>query len=334
MSINRRDVLKTIAGTAILGMGGIKLSGSADATIINSEFYSVPERIVDLDFKNVLLKNQQIFNESYQNESFNEAFKDFTLKVIDKFCDKIVSKDLFILQPFTQKEGLAFYLTHTTIKNELQLALESMALKCESFNTQTLQRYYLKDDDDNSFVEDLTNVVADELAIKIDRKNIYNCMNNAGTIASWDFKNALGDTIIEKYEHLYVKIVEVSSVIHRKTLRGGANWIVTSPEVASIFETATAGFAPSPSETFTSSFGIQYVGTVNNRFKLYKDPLFPKNKILLGYKESPIDAGYVYCPHLIFSDYSQNCVVNSSASGFIRNGENYYSLINVSNFPF
>jgi hypothetical protein len=53
---------------------------------------------------------------------------------------------------------------------------------------------------------------------------------------------------------------------------------VTSPEVASIFETATAGFAPAPSETFTSSLGIQYVGTVNNRWRLYKDPLFPTTR--------------------------------------------------------
>ena len=59
----------------------------------------------------------------------------------------------------------------------------------------------------------------------------------------WDFSTALGDTIKEKYESLYVKVVEVTNVVHRKTLRGGANWIVTSPEVASIFETATAGFA-------------------------------------------------------------------------------------------
>jgi hypothetical protein len=42
------------------------------------------------------------------------------------------------------------------------------------------------------------------------------------------------------HEALYVKVVEVSNIIHRKTLRGGANWLVTSPEVASIFETSTA----------------------------------------------------------------------------------------------
>jgi hypothetical protein len=72
-----------------------------------------------------------------------------------------------------------------------------------------------------------------------------------GKVAQWDFNTALGDTIKEKYESLYVKVVEISNVINRQCC-SGANWIVTSPEVASIFETTAAGFAPAPSETFTS----------------------------------------------------------------------------------
>ena len=96
-----------------------------------------------------------------------------------------------------------------------------------------------------------------------------------------------------------MKCTEISNVIHRKTLRGGANWIVCSPEVAAIFETATAGFAPAPSESFTSSLGVQYVGTVANRWRLYKDPLFPAGKLLMGYKgDSYMDSGYFYCPYV------------------------------------
>jgi hypothetical protein len=53
--------------------------------------------------------------------------------------------------------------------------------------------------------------------------------------SKWDFQTALGDTIREKYESLYVKVVEVSNVINRKMVRGQANWVVASPEVASMF---------------------------------------------------------------------------------------------------
>jgi hypothetical protein len=98
---------------------------------------------------------------------------------------------------------------------------------------------------------ELTAILAQEINLEIDREILTDLRNNAGTIAVWDFNTALGDTVKEKYESLFVKVTEVSAVVHRKTLRGGCNWLVTSPEVAAIFETATAGFAPAPSDTFT-----------------------------------------------------------------------------------
>jgi hypothetical protein len=71
-------------------------------------------------------------------------------------------------------------------------------------------------------------------------------------VAMWDFHTALAETIREKYEHLYIKVVEVSNVINGKVLRGRCNWLVANPEVASVFESAVASFAPSPSEKFIS----------------------------------------------------------------------------------
>lgn len=88
-------------------------------------------------------------------------------------------------------------------------------------------------------------------------------------VSMWDFETALGETIREKYESLYVRVVEVSNVINRKTLHGGANWLVTSPEVASIFEPAFANFAPSPIVDFANYEGPIY-GTemyINNKWK-------------------------------------------------------------------
>jgi hypothetical protein len=69
---------------------------------------------------------------------------------------------------------------------------------------------------------ELTGVLAQEINLEIDREVLTDLRNNAGTIAAWDFNTALGDTIKEKYEALYVKLVEISNVVHRKTLRGGA----------------------------------------------------------------------------------------------------------------
>lgn len=190
---------------------------------------------------------------------------------------------------------------------------------------------------------ELTSVLAQEINLEIDREVLTDLRNNAGTIASWDFNTALGDTIKEKYESLYVKVVEVSAVVHRKTLRGGCNWIVTSPEVASIFETATAGFAPTPSETFTTSLGIQYVGTVNNRWRLYKDPLFPQGQMVMGYKgDSYMDAGYFYLPYVpltqtpVVLDPESFCprkgILTRYGKKLLREGAKFYARMSIANF--
>lgn len=190
---------------------------------------------------------------------------------------------------------------------------------------------------------ELTAVLAQEINLEIDREVLTDLRNNAGTVAAWDFNTALGDTIKEKYESLYVKVVEVSNVVHRKTLRGACNWIVTSPEVASIFETATAGFAPAASETFTSSLGIQYVGTVNNRWRLYKDPVFPQGQLLMGYKgESYMDSGYFYCPYVpltqtpVVLDPESFCprkgILTRYGKKLLREGAKFYARLSIANF--
>lgn len=190
---------------------------------------------------------------------------------------------------------------------------------------------------------ELTAVLAQEINLEIDREVLTDLRNNAGTIAVWDFNTALGDTIKEKYESLYIKVVEVSNVVHRKTLRGGCNWLVTSPEVASVFETATAGFAPAPSETFTMSLGIQYVGTINNRWRLYKDPLFPQGQILMGYKgDSYMDSGYFYCPYVpltqtpVVLDPESFCprkgILTRYGKKLLREGAKFYARMSIANF--
>lgn len=190
---------------------------------------------------------------------------------------------------------------------------------------------------------ELTQILAKEINLEIDREIIQDLRVNAGTVASWDFATALGDTIKEKYESLYVKVVEVSNIVHRKTLRGGANWMITSPEVASIFETSTAGFAPAPSNNFESSLGIQYVGTVNARWKLYKDPLFPRGSILMGYRgDSYMDSGYFYCPYVpltqtpVVLDPDSFCprrgVLTRYGKKLLREGAKFFARVSISNF--
>jgi hypothetical protein len=230
---------------------------------------------------------------------------------------------------------------------EINLVIESEEIAAKTRKLKAVWSYEAQQDlrsQHNLDAEaELTAVLAQEINLEIDREVLTDLRNNAGTVTAWDFNTALGETIKEKYESLYVKVVEVSNVIHRKTLRGGANFLVTSPEVASIFETATAGFAPAPSETFTSSLGIQYVGTVNNRWRLYKDPLFPTNQILMGYKgDSYMDSGYFYCPYVpltqtpVVLDPESFCprkgILTRYGKKLLREGAKFYARMSIANF--
>jgi hypothetical protein len=230
---------------------------------------------------------------------------------------------------------------------EINLVIESEEIAAKTRKLKAVWSYEAQQDlrsQHNLDAEaELTAVLAQEINLEIDREVLTDLRNNSGTVTAWDFNTALGETIKEKYESLYVKVVEVSNVIHRKTLRGGANWLVTSPEVASIFETATAGFAPAPSETFTSSLGIQYVGTVNNRWRLYKDPLFPSNQILMGYKgDSYMDSGYFYCPYVpltqtpVVLDPESFCprkgILTRYGKKLLREGAKFYARMTIANF--
>ena len=99
-------------------------------------------------------------------------------------------------------------------------------------------------------------------------------------------------------------VIDVANEIHRKTLRGSANFIVVSPDVATILE-ASVLYRPSYSidgdgqvgAPFT--MGAEKVGSLSNRFTVYKDPYFPRNKILVGYKGgSYLETGFVYAPYV------------------------------------
>jgi hypothetical protein len=101
------------------------------------------------------------------------------------------------------------------------------------------------------------------------------------------------------YETLVETINDVSAAIYRKTLRGGANFLVVSPEVANILE-FTAGFRASVThEAEKGSVGAVKVGELSKKWDIIVDPYFLRNVILVGRKGgSFLESGYVYAPYV------------------------------------
>ena len=103
------------------------------------------------------------------------------------------------------------------------------------------------------------------------------------------------------FQTLGTKMQKVSNKIHQKTLRGGANFIVTSPTVATILESIPGFAAGSDGDVTKASyaFGIQKAGQMNNRYTVYKNPYMTENLMLMGYRGSQfLETGAVFAPYV------------------------------------
>ena len=165
---------------------------------------------------------------------------------------------------------------------------------------------------------ELTGILSEQIALEIDQEILRDLVEGAtaGT-RYWsrapglfvDSKGAeLGaasaapdftGTVSEWYETLIETINDVSAQIHRKTLRGGANFVVCSPEVANILE-FTSGFRASvTADADKGDIGAVKVGALSKKFEVFVDPYFPRNVVLVGRKGgSFLESGYVYAPYV------------------------------------
>ncbi len=103
------------------------------------------------------------------------------------------------------------------------------------------------------------------------------------------------------FQTLGNKIQSVSNAIHQKTLRGGANFIVVSPETATILESIPGYATGADGDANTNQFamGVQKVGAINNRYTVYKNPYMLENSILIGFRGSNfLETGAVYAPYV------------------------------------
>jgi hypothetical protein len=167
---------------------------------------------------------------------------------------------------------------------------------------------------------ELTSILSEQIALEIDREILQDLIkgSTAGTFywsrspglfvnreTGAELTNAskgapdFTGTVSEWYETLIETINDVSAQIHRKTLRGGANFVIVSPEVANVLE-FTSGFrANVTADADKGEIGAVKVGSLSRKFDVIVDPYFPRNVILVGRKgNSFLESGYVYAPYV------------------------------------
>jgi hypothetical protein len=156
---------------------------------------------------------------------------------------------------------------------------------------------------------ELASLLSETVSAEIDREILRDLRRGAAWADRWDYRGydkkilnqgIVGLTRKDYNQELITKINQISAMINKSTLRGGANWIVVSPEVSAVFNdleyfhVTNAG----PEET-KYSLGIEKVGSLQNRLQVYVDVYSPPATILIGHKGDGIfHAGYIYAPYV------------------------------------
>jgi len=162
---------------------------------------------------------------------------------------------------------------------------------------------------------ELTSILSEAIALEIDQEILEDLIKGA-TASTFYWSRRPGrfvdretgavstggsftGTVSEWYETLLETVNDVSAQIHRKTLRGGANFIVTSPEVANILEFTNGFRASTTADENRGTAGAVKTGTISKKWDVYVDPYFPRNVLLVGRKGSGfLESGYVYAPYV------------------------------------
>ena len=165
---------------------------------------------------------------------------------------------------------------------------------------------------------ELTSILSEYISLEIDLEILSMLIDSAAAgVENWSAVNnqaitGTGAAIVQSdlgfynsqgqwFQTLGTKIQKLSNIIHQKTLRGGANFLVCSPTVATILESIPGFAADSDGDDakMNYAFGVQKVGALNDRQKVYKNPYMTANQILLGYRGGQfLESGAVFAPYI------------------------------------
>jgi hypothetical protein len=206
---------------------------------------------------------------------------------------------------------------------------------------------------------EITASLSAAIVSEIDNEIINDLIALAGTTDSFDMAGTftgVPNYVGDRHAVLGVLINRVANEIARKTRRGPANWIVVSPLVVSVLQSAAKSvFAPAVSGSFDGPNNTKLVGTLNGNIKVYSYIYHDQGTepILLGFKggSGEMDSGYFYCPYIplmssgvvvdpntfnphvsLMTRYGKATFTSTSTS--LGNSADYYGRISVANLSF
>jgi len=186
---------------------------------------------------------------------------------------------------------------------EVQLDIAIQSIQAESRKLKSLASVEAADDLralwGRDIDADLVAHMSDEMTAEIDREIAGTALNavEPGAMLHWDRATPSAVSDPEHLQSLLIRMSEASHLIHRRTQRSSANWVITSSEIAALLDTMP-GFA-SVDEGHVYQGGLMKGGVLSRKWVVYVDPMFPSNEILMGYQgPSILDTGLIYSPYI------------------------------------
>jgi hypothetical protein len=166
---------------------------------------------------------------------------------------------------------------------------------------------------------ELTSMLSDYISLEIDLEILDMLKSNALTTEYWS--TTVGEEYVGGatgqaawanvggasnaytknawFQTLGIKLNKVSNKIHQLTLRGGANFVVASPDVCTILESIPGFVVNADKDAMQFAAGVTAVGSMSNRYTVYKNPYMTSNEILMGYRGNNfLETGAVYAPYV------------------------------------
>jgi hypothetical protein len=165
---------------------------------------------------------------------------------------------------------------------------------------------------------ELTSMLSDYISLEIDLEILDMLKANALTTEYWSatigeeyvggstggaaWTTPTANAYYQKntwFQTLGIKMNKVSNKIHQLTLRGGANFIVASPDVCTILESIPGFVVSADKDSMKFAAGVSAVGSMSNRYTVYKNPYMTSNEILMGFRGNNfLETGAVYAPYV------------------------------------
>ncbi len=338
-SINATSSISTVDSTGSAGWSDLNYDSAFSASATNDEYATV--KIALADFDNVdqeAIRSFELYSGSAGTPINEPAFTkivgtdlQFIAKVSDISVGLFTATVSYSLAPIDKNRG-DFEDKNTALNSlnnpisipEINVQMQSSAIVAKTRKlkavwtpefAQDLNAYHALDAE-----AELTSVMSEYISLEIDLEildmliesaaagtEVWSAVNNRsivdsgtgtdGTITDLGFYNTQG----QWFQTLGTKLQKVSNRIHQRTLRGGANFLVCSPTVATILESIPGFAANSDGDAAKMSyaFGVQKAGQLNSRYTVYKNPYMTENTILLGFRGGQfLEAGAVFAPYI------------------------------------